>query len=101
MKVFRCSGCGQLSFPSHFLCRACRSREHEEVEVHEGSLLTYTVIHAPPPGFASPLRVGIIEFEGGVRALGQLTEAVEAGSKVRVEVQAGQGGQGTILIRPA
>ncbi len=85
MKVYRCKECGRLAYPAHYVCGECRSRELEEVDVSEGTLLTYTVIHVPPPGVPSPLRIGIVEFEGGVRALGQLTESMEVGSKVTAE----------------
>ncbi|MFQ5838685.1 MAG: Zn-ribbon domain-containing OB-fold protein [Thermoplasmata archaeon] len=85
MRVYECEACGRLTYPVHFLCHDCGSRKFEEVEVSEGTLLTYTVIHAPPPGVPSPLTLGIAEFEGGVRALGQLSEPMEIGAKVRAE----------------
>lgn len=85
MKVTRCVHCGTLTYPIHMVCHSCGSKESEEAELGEGTLLTYTVVHVPPPGVSPPLRLGIVEFEGGVRALGQLAEDVEVGSKVRAE----------------
>jgi uncharacterized OB-fold protein len=85
MRVYRCRSCGRLSYPAHFLCRQCRSTEFDELEVSGGKLLTYTVIHVPPPGVPVPLRLGIAEFEGGVRALGQLAEPMEVGDEVVAE----------------
>ncbi len=85
MKLYRCAHCGTLAHPAHLLCHSCRATEFEEAEVGEGTLLTYTVIHVPPPGVEPPLKIGIVEFDSGVRVLGQLAEDVEVGAKVRGE----------------
>lgn len=85
MRVARCKGCRRLTYPAHFVCDDCGSRDFDSLEVSEGTLLTYTVLHVPPSGVVSPLRIGIVEFEGGVRALGQLAEPMEVGAKVRAE----------------
>lgn len=82
MRAARCTHCGTLAFPPHAVCAACRHDTFEGVELREGRLLTYTVIHVPPPGLPSPLTVGIVEFEGGLRALGRLAEPVEVGQAV-------------------
>lgn len=85
MRAHRCRACGALSYPAHAACRRCRGRDHEELEVGEGVLLTHTELRVPPPGAPSPLRLGIAEFEGGVRALGQLLEPAEVGDRVVAE----------------
>ncbi len=85
MNVRRCLHCGTLTYPAHYLCHRCRHSDFENVELGDGTLLTFTVIHVPPPGVPSPLAIGIVEFEGGVRALGQLSEPMEVGSKVTAE----------------
>lgn len=85
MKMYKCRHCCRLTYPAHYVCRQCHHTDFEEIGVSEGTLLTYTVIHVPPPGVDSPLRIGIVEFEGGIRALGKLMEPTEVGSKVRAE----------------
>ncbi len=86
MRAFRCTACGHTSFPRHRVCSACRGEAFEEVELGEGTLLTYTVLHVPPPGVESPLRLGIAEFKGGVRVLGQMMGPAEVGALVRAEL---------------
>lgn len=85
MKVSRCTACGRLGFPRHRVCPNCRGEDFEQVELGEGTLLTYTVLHVPPPGVEGPVRLGIAAFEGGVRALGQLVEPAEVGDRVQAE----------------
>lgn len=85
MKVHRCTTCGRLTHPAHYVCRQCRGKEFQEVDISDGTLVTHTTISVPPSGLMSPLRLGIVEFEGGVRALGQLLEEMDIGTKVRAE----------------
>lgn len=86
MRASRCTACGRVAFPRHRVCPACRGEAFEEVELGEGTLLTHTVLHVPPPGVEPPLRLGIVAFEGGVRALGQLLAPADVGARVRAEV---------------
>lgn len=60
----------------------CRASSVETVELREGVVVTHTVLRVPPPGLKPPVPIAIVEFEGGVRALGQLTEPVETGTRV-------------------
>ncbi len=85
MRVHRCKHCGDLTYPAHYTCRKCHNTEFEDHEILRGTLLTYTVITVPPPGVEAPLRIGIVEFAGGLRALGQLTDPLEIGAEVVAE----------------
>ncbi len=85
MRVSRCMGCGALSYPVHSVCHSCGGADFKDTNLGQGALLTYTVLHVPPPGVDPPLRIGIVEFEGGVRALGQLTEEMDVGTRVEAE----------------
>lgn len=85
MRAFRCRRCQALTYPAHRVCRACRHDAFQEVDVGEGTLLTYTVLHVPPPGVSAPLTLGIAEFEGGVKALGQVVGEAAVGDRVQAE----------------
>jgi hypothetical protein len=52
-----------------------------------GRLLTYTILHAPPTGFAAPLPIALVELEGGVKFLchGHGVEPLKIGRTVRIE----------------
>lgn len=82
MKVARCAQCGRISFPTHRVCANCRSSEFVEEEVEEGIVLTSTVLRVPPPDLTPPVPIAIVEFEGGGRALGQVTKPVRVGTRV-------------------
>ncbi|MFQ5987064.1 MAG: Zn-ribbon domain-containing OB-fold protein [Thermoplasmata archaeon] len=82
MNVAKCARCGRLAFPSHAICPNCRGSEFEEHELTEGVVVSNTVLRVPPPGLTPPVPIAIVEFEGGVRALGQLTESAEVGTQV-------------------
>ncbi len=83
---YRCKRCGRIYYPKHAVCMNCDSREFEKVELGDKcKLITYTKLYATPKGVEEkPLILGIVEFENGVRATGQLTsENVEIGMKMK------------------
>jgi uncharacterized protein len=79
--AFRCKKCGKLHYPFHDRCLACRGREFETVKpLGAAKLLTFTRIYNLPWGFDQRyLTIGVVEFENGVRAMGQIPvdESVE------------------------
>jgi hypothetical protein len=70
----KCQSCGYVTYPSHFRCLHCGGREFEEIEPGEkGTLVTYTEIFNLPWGIDERSRtIGIVEFENGVKAMGQI-----------------------------
>ncbi len=72
--AYRCKKCGKLHYPFHDRCLACRHREFEQVKPQGmAKLLTYTRIYNLPWGFDQRyLTIGVVEFENGVRAMGQI-----------------------------
>ncbi|MFQ6102725.1 MAG: Zn-ribbon domain-containing OB-fold protein [Candidatus Glassbacteria bacterium] len=65
-----CTKCGFIAYPPRAICPECKNREFETKNLsNRGKLLTYTVIHVPPPQFRddTPYAVGIVETEEGVR----------------------------------
>jgi uncharacterized protein len=74
MYAYKCSVCGQLHHPKHYVCRKCGNREFEEVILDgEVALLTYTKVYNLPEGYMKPyLYFGIVKFENGLTVSGQL-----------------------------
>ena len=72
----KCKKCGYLQHNSHLRCLSCKHTRFETVYPSgKCKLLTYTVLTAPPVEFRknSFYALGIVEYENGVRALGQLS----------------------------
>ena len=72
--AYKCKKCGKLHYPFHDRCLACKGREFEQVKPHGNTKLqTYTRIYNLPWGFdVRYLTIGVVQFENGVRAMGQI-----------------------------
>jgi uncharacterized OB-fold protein len=72
--AYKCKKCGKLHYPYHDRCLVCKGREFEEVPPQgQARLLTYTRIYNLPWGFDQRyLTIGVVEFENGVKAMGQI-----------------------------
>ena len=72
--AYKCKKCGKLHYPFHDRCLCCKAREFDEVKpVGNPKLLTYTRIYNLPWGFDQRyLTIGVVEFENGIRAMGQI-----------------------------
>jgi uncharacterized OB-fold protein len=72
----KCNKCGLLQHSSHLRCLKCKNDKFTYIEsTGKCTLLTYTVLKAPPAEFRDnkSYALGIVKFENGVKALGQLT----------------------------
>lgn len=72
--AYRCKKCGRVHFPFHNRCIDCLTTEFEEVHP-EGTakLLAFTEIYNLPWGFdVRTLKIGVVEFENKVKAMGQI-----------------------------
>jgi uncharacterized OB-fold protein len=84
----KCKRCGYLQYKSHLRCLKCKNSEFESIDA-EGSckLLTFTILNAPPAEFRnkSSYALGVVEFENGVKALGQITtqDNLETGMELK------------------
>ncbi|WP_241839986.1 OB-fold domain-containing protein [Frankia sp. CcI49] len=98
--VEHCGACGAESFPPYGICRACRHRPVEFVEITErGRVYSFTVNHQRwLPGLEVPYAIVLVEFPGhpGVRVAGRLRgcapEEVAIGAEVEVGFEPGPGG---------
>ncbi len=74
MYAYRCVKCGRLHHPRYFVCQTCGHREFEEIPL-EGKcrLVTWTRVYNLPEGYMRPwLNFGIVQFENGLTASGQI-----------------------------
>ena len=72
--AYKCKKCGKLHYPYHDRCLECKGREFEEVKPEgKTKLQTFTRIYNLPWGFdVRYLTIGVVQFENGVRAMGQI-----------------------------
>ena len=72
----KCRKCGFLQHQTHLRCLKCKGDKFESV-MASGTckLLTHTILNAPPMEFREQesYALGVVEFENGIKALGQLT----------------------------
>ena len=95
----KCPNCGKLDYPAPMVCKGCGARRDPsgfkasawESFPLEGpcTLLTWTKAFNLPEGYDKPfLLFGIVEFENGLRAAGQLeVDKPEAGMKLVAAVE--------------
>jgi uncharacterized OB-fold protein len=70
LQATKCKKCGFIAYPPRRICPECKGREFSDINLsNRGKLLTYTIIHVPPPQFdtKAPYVVGIVETEEGAR----------------------------------
>jgi uncharacterized OB-fold protein len=98
--VERCTSCGAESFPPRGICRSCRARKMDTVEITSpGLVYSLTVNHQRwLPGLEVPYAIVLVEFPDhpGVRVVGRLRgcapEAATIGMAVDVGFEPGPGG---------
>ncbi|MBI3962200.1 MAG: OB-fold domain-containing protein [Deinococcus sp.] len=84
----RCAECGHLSVPAARYCPNCASDMVQGQELPAaGQLLSFTTLYSPPSGFTAPLRIGIVQAEGGARLMcdGLGEEQLSVGQMVYLE----------------
>ncbi len=83
--AYRCTKCGHRTYPRHSRCPKCRNGDFVDVKLSEGRVVTHTTLTATRPGFAKPLVLAIVDFDG-LRIFGQLASTgPEVGMKVGAE----------------
>jgi uncharacterized protein len=72
--AYQCKNCAKLHYPFHDRCLACKGRIFTQVKPEgRAKLLTFTRIYNLPWGFDQRyLTLGVVEFENGIRAMGQI-----------------------------
>jgi len=85
MYAYKCTACGELHHPKHYVCKKCGNREFNEVPLGgEVTLVTYTKVYNLPEGYMKPyMGFGIVKFTNGLVVTGQLeVENPEIGMKL-------------------
>ena len=85
----KCKSCGKVHLPPRPLCDKCLSNEFQWIEIpRKGRLLTYTIIHVPPPQFMemAPYAVGIIQLDDGLKIPGLIREIDSEQIKIGMEM---------------
>lgn len=89
----RCEACGRSHFPSRPMCPDCQSRDVREVRLSAvGTIYTFTIVHAPPPGYVgeTPYAYGVVELPEELRVTATLTaddlSELAIGDPVRLEL---------------
>lgn len=93
--ISECKICKHTAFPKIEFCPECAKDTMVAVELDdEGTLISYTEIHAPPPGYKGevPYSVGIVEFSNkNIRILGLLAvdnpKILQNGQSMRIVVE--------------
>lgn len=88
IKWKKCTKCGKIQHPDHLRCLKCKNSTFEDIESSGNcTLLTYTILTAPPAEFRhkKSYALGVVEFTNGIRALGQITntENLKTGMKLK------------------
>lgn len=72
----KCKNCGFLQSKDHIRCIKCKNNSFDKLEAKGNcTLLTYTILNATPMEFGdkNSLILGVVEFENGIKAFGQIT----------------------------
>ncbi|MFL0246184.1 Zn-ribbon domain-containing OB-fold protein [Candidatus Clostridium stratigraminis] len=89
MYAYKCTACGELHHPKHYVCRKCGARDFEEIELEgEVTLVTYTRVYNLPEGYMKPyIAFGIVKFNNGLTVSGQIeAENLKIGMKLKTTV---------------
>lgn len=88
LQVSRCSCCNSIAFPPQRNCQVCGQRDQSELVAlpSEGTLYTFTVIHAAPPGVQTPYAIGYADFSEECRLFGRITECDHLRVGLRVQL---------------
>lgn len=87
--AYKCTACGELHHPAHYVCRKCGSTEFEEQPLGgEATVVTWTKVYNLPEGYMKPyLCFCIAQFENGLTVSGQINSDFPAtGMRVKANV---------------
>ncbi len=84
----RCA-CGFVAAPPAPFCPRCGGPMAATHLPPFGAVLSYTILHSPPAGFAAPLSIALVELAGGVKFLchghADAAQELKVGQQVRIE----------------
>lgn len=84
----RCA-CGTVTAPPAPHCPECGGPMALDTLPAVGEILSYTILHSPPAGFAAPLPIALVQLMGGVKFLchghGEQAGRYRIGRQVAIE----------------
>lgn len=89
MYAYKCTACGELHHPRHYVCRKCGATEFEEIPLGgEATVATWTKVYNLPEGYMKPfLCFCIAKFDNGLTVSGRIdTDYPAIGMRVLAEV---------------
>lgn len=88
--AYQCKACGRIHYPYHDRCLACKQRKFDILKPEgDSKLLAYTQIFNLPWGFdVRYLVLGIVEFPNGIKAMGQIKQAIPENLKTGMRLKA-------------
>lgn len=98
-----CPACGGVQYPPREMCEACLHPEPRwrVSEQEEGVLLAATTLHHSNEARFRPqlpLRIGSVQLDVGPVVIGFLRDRLAPGDRVRVQAEANEVGQATLVI---
>ena len=88
--AYKCTACGQLHHPKHYVCKKCGAIEFEEIPLNgDAEVVTWTRVFNLPEGYMKPyLCFAVVKFENGLTVSGQIDcDNPEIGMKVKPFVE--------------
>jgi len=85
MNAYKCTTCGLLHHPRHYICKGCGAREFQETTLEgEATVVTWTKVYNLPEGYMMPyLCFAIVRFENGLTVTGRINcDQPKTGMKV-------------------
>lgn len=99
----QCPACGRVQYPPREMCEACLHPEPRwRISEKEGGFLlaATTLQHSNEPRFRPqlPLRIGSVQLDVGPVVIGFLRGRLAPGDRVRVQAEANEVGQATLVV---
>lgn len=91
----RCARCGHVAYPGESVCSACGRRdEHRPFQLTpEGTLYTFTIVHAAAPGVETPYALGYVDLVDGPRLFGRIASGDQLAVGIKVWLVPGPDGR--------
>src|SRR5438093_6018428 len=83
----RCPQCGRLVAPPARFCPDDARPMERTTLAGYGEVISFTTLHSPPAGFASPLHMALVALDGGANFFchGSATRGLKIGARVSIE----------------
>lgn len=89
MYAYKCTKCGELHHPKHYVCTKCGALDFEEIPLTgEAEVVTFTKVYNLPEGYMKPyIGFCVVKFDNGLTVTGQLeVEKPYIGMRVKATV---------------